>query len=160
MLFSAEERQALIDSMRAYPAQLAELVRDLSDDDLHTAYVAGEWTVAQNVHHVADAHMNAFIRVKLGLTETNPNIKGYDQNLWAETPDSKDISIASSLAIIEGLHERWCVLWESLSDEQWERTVVLPTAGERPIENFLRVYANHGPAHIEQITKTLAAKGS
>ena len=158
MIFSAEERQVLIDSMRAYPAELVALVADLGDDDLHTVFIEGEWTVAQNVHHVADAHMNAFIRVKLGITEDNPNIKSYDQNLWAETPESRDIPIESSLAIIEGLHARWCVLWESLSDEQWERTVVLPTAGERPIEHFLRIYANHGPAHIEQINKTLAAK--
>jgi hypothetical protein len=158
MQFNAEERQTMIDSMRAYPAQLTALVRDLSDDDLHTVFVEGEWTVAQNVHHVADAHMNAFVRVKLGLTEDKPTAKSWDPDLWAATPESRDIPVESSLAIIEGLHTRWCTLWESLTDDQWERMVV-QASGERPIEHFLRIYSNHGPAHIDQINKTLAAKG-
>ena len=158
MLFTAEERQAMIDTMRQFPAQLEALVKDLSDEDLHTAYLDGEWTVAQNVHHVADAHMNAFIRVKLGLTEDHPAIKGYQQDDWAQTADARDLPVASSLALIKGLHERWCVLWESLSEAQWSRPVILPTAGERPVEHFLRTYSNHGNAHIDQITKTLAAK--
>ena len=159
MLFSAEERQAMIDSMRDYPAQLAALVRDLSDGDLHTVFIEGEWTVAQNVHHLADAHINAFVRIKLALTEDKPTIKTWDQNLWAETPDSRDLPIDTSLAILDGLHARWCALWDSLSDEQWERVVIGPS-GERSIETYLRVYSNHGPAHIDQIQKTLAAKGS
>jgi hypothetical protein len=159
MLFSAEERQVMIDSMRDFPAQFAALVRDLSDEDLHTVFIEGEWTVAQNVHHVADAHINAFTRVKLALTEDKPTIKSWDPNTWAETPDSRNLPVASSLAIIEGLHTRWCALWESLTDEQWERVVVGPS-GERSNENYLRIYSGHGPAHIDQINKTLAAKGS
>lgn len=158
MEFTTDEKQAMIESMRNYPAQLAALVHDLSDDDLHTVFIEGEWTVAQNVHHLADAHINAFVRVKLALTEDKPTIKSWNPDLWAATPDSRDIPLASSLAILEGLHTRWCLLWESLSDEQWERVVVGPS-GERSIETYLRVYSNHGPAHIDQIQKTLAAKG-
>jgi uncharacterized damage-inducible protein DinB len=160
MALSSAEREELINNMRHFPAELRALVADLSAEDLHTAYQSGEWTVAQNVHHLADAHINAFMRVKLGLTEDNPAIKGYDHNLWAETPDARDIPIESSLRLLEGLHERWCVLWDSLSEDDWLRPVTLPTAGERPIEHFLRIYANHGPAHIQQIRETLAAKGS
>jgi hypothetical protein len=148
----------MIDAMRRLPAELTALVSGLDDADLYTAYMPGEWTVAQNVHHLADAHMNAFIRVKLGLTEDHPTIKPYNQDRWAETPEADQLPIASSLAIIEGLHARWCVLWESLDDTQWARTVNHPERGAMTVESFLRTYANHGAAHLDQITRTLAAK--
>ena len=158
MLFSVEERRDMIDTMRQFPAQLEALVKDLSNEELHTVYLDGEWTVAQNVHHVADSHMNAFIRVKLGLTEDHPTIKVYDQDAWAQTADARNLPIESSMMLIKSLHERWCVLWESLKDVDWPRPVMHPEAGEITVEHFLRTYANHGAAHIDQIKRTLAAK--
>jgi hypothetical protein len=157
MLFTAEERQAKIDIMRQFPAELEALVNHLSEQELHTAYLDGEWTVAQNVHHVADSHMNAFIRVKLGLTEDHPTIKVYDQDAWAQTADARDLPIESSLLLIKGLHERWCVLWTSLEDANWSRPVMHPEEGEITVEHFLRLYADHGAAHIDQVSRTLAA---
>jgi hypothetical protein len=158
MLFSAEERQSMIATIRQFPARFEVLVKDLSEDDLHTTYLQGEWTVAQNVHHVADSHMNAFIRVKLGLTEDHPTIKVYNQDAWAQTGEAGNLPIESSLMLLKGLHERWCALWESLRDEQWSRPVMHPEAGEITVEHFLRDYAAHGEAHINQISRTLAAK--
>jgi hypothetical protein len=158
MLYTQEEREQRIEIMRRFPEELADLVNDLSDKDLHTHYLKGEWTVAQNVHHVADSHMNAFIRVKLGLTEMNPTIKVYDQDAWADTADVSKVPISTSLGIIDGLHERWCVLWESLDEDDWARPVNHPEEGAITVEHFLRIYFGHGEAHIDQITRTLAAK--
>lgn len=158
MLYTQEEREQRIEIMRRFPEEFEALVSDLSAEDLHTHYLAHEWTVAQNVHHVADSHMNAFIRVKLGLTEMNPTIKVYDQDAWAVTADVGSVPISMSLAIIKGLHERWCALWESLDEEDWARPVNHPEAGQITVEHFLRTYSNHGAAHIDQIERTLAAK--
>ena len=110
------------------------------------------------MHHLADSHMNAFIRVKLGLTEDHPTIRPYNQEDWARTAEARDIPIESSLALLKGLHQRWCVLWESLSDADWSRTVMHPEVGEITVEDFLRTYSDHGAAHIDQIERTLAAK--
>jgi hypothetical protein len=152
------ERQAMIETIRAFPDNLESLVQDLSDEDLTTAYMDGEWTVAQNVHHLADSHMNSFIRLKLALTEESPTIRPYDQEAWARLPESKQPALDSSLAILRGLHERWCILWDSLDETQWARRWVHPESGERTLEDLLRIYHNHCHAHIDQITRTLAAK--
>lgn len=157
-MFTTEERRQMIETMRRFPAELEALVESLSDEDLHTPYMAGEWTVAQNVHHVADSHMNAFIRVKLALTEDYPTIKPYNQNLWAETADAYELPLGSSLMLIKALHTRWCALWDSLNEDQWTRKVVHPESGDVTVEGFLRTYSNHGAAHIDQIQRTLAAK--
>lgn len=151
-------KPALIAKMREFPARLEALVKDLSDEALD-ARPEREWSPRQNVHHVADSHMNAFIRVKLALTENHPTIKPYNQDDWAETTDSKTLPLEYSLAIIRGLHARWVALFESLTPEQWQRTVMHPENGVMSVEDFLKTYAAHGEGHIEQIKAALAATG-
>ncbi len=152
------ERQIRIEKIRDFPAQLEAVVQNLSDADLNTHFIEGEWTVAQNVHHLADSHMNSFIRLKLILTEDKPPLKPYLQEKWAELPDSHDLPVASSLALLKGLHERWCVLLEQLQEEDWTRSGMHPEIGAVTPDDLLRIYAGHGEGHIDQINKTLAAK--
>lgn len=153
-----EERRQRIEALRRFPADFEALVQDLSDVDLHTPYLAGEWTVAQNVHHVADSHMNAFIRLKLALTEDYPTIKPYNQDAWAELADVQTVPVKHSLALIAALHTRWCALWDSLSTDQWARSLKHPESGDVTVEGILKAYSDHGLAHIDQIQRTLAAK--
>ena len=159
-MLTAAERQAMIDTIRRFPAEFEALVTGLSDGDLNTHFLAHEWTVAQNVHHVADSHMNSFIRLKLALTEDQPTIRPYDQEKWADLPDSHDLPVESSLMLLKGLHERWCVLWESLDEAGWARTWRHPELepGVRSVEDLLQIYDNHCKAHLDQVRRTLAAK--
>jgi hypothetical protein len=157
MRFTPAERAAMIAVIRNFPADLTALVQNLSGTDLHTHYLEHEWTVAQNVHHVSDSHMNSFIRLKLALTEDSPTIKLYDQDAWAITADY-DVTVAVTLGLLRGLHDRWCILWDSLDDDQWTRTLRNPELGLITIEDHLEVYRDHCNAHIDQIQRTLAAK--
>jgi hypothetical protein len=151
-------RQIRIEKIRHLPAQLEELVQNLSETDLHTHFIEGEWTVAQNVHHLADSHMNSFIRLKLILTEDKPNLKPYDQDKWAELPDAQNLPLASSLSLLKGLHARWCILLEALQEDEWARSGLHPEVGVITPDDLLRIYAAHGEGHLDQIKRTLAAK--
>jgi hypothetical protein len=119
----------------------------------------GEWNVAQNVHHLADSHMNSFIRFKLLLTEENPTIRPYDQDRWAVTADGNNLAVQDSLMLLQGLHRRWVQLLRSLDEAQWKRTGHHPESGQITPESLLRTYAAHGEGHIDQIQRTLAAGG-
>lgn len=151
-------RRDLIEKIRQLPAQLEEVVRDLTDEQLHTPYLANEWTVGQNVHHLADSHLNSFIRLKLILTEEYPPLKGYDQALWAEMADERDTPIEPSLMILRGLHRRWVMLFESLQDSDWQRVGFHSESGDMSVDDLLSYYAQHGEGHIDQIQRTLAAQ--
>lgn len=155
---NAQERLLLIDKIRHLPAQLEELVMGLSVPQLTTHLLANEWTVAQNVHHLADSHMNSYIRCKLILTEENPTLKPYDQDAWAALPDAQSADLATSLMLLKQLHTRWVTFWETLPEEAWDRTGFHPQNGSVTLADQLRSYAAHGDAHIEQITRTLAAQ--
>lgn len=156
-MLTPEQRREMIDMIRKLPAQLEAAVKDLSDYQLKTRFVPGEWSVIQNVHHLADSHMNAFIRTKLMLLEDHPTIKPYKQDDWAETPDSTETPLEASLALLRGLHQRWADLFDSLKEEDWARSGVHPESGEMTVERILQIYSRHGVGHIEQIQKTLAA---
>lgn len=156
-MFTPEERRERIDRIRRFPAELEAVVKPLTAEELNTRFIEGEWSVAQNVHHLADSHMNAFIRFKLLLTEDNPTIKNYDQADWAELVDSLEPPIQVSIAILKGLHQRWVVLLDSLKEEHWARPGIHPESGKISMETLLETYSDHGIGHIDQINRTLAA---
>lgn len=151
------EREKLITAIDRLPEQLAALVGGLSTRELTTPFLAGEWTVAQNVHHLVDSHANSIIRCKLILTEENPTLKPYDQDAWAALPDASGPDVEVSLAILRGLHTRWVRFWRGLPPEAWGRTGFHPENGPLSLDSILRAYADHGEAHLDQIRRTLAA---
>lgn len=153
-------RDELIERVRALPERLERAVAGLSAEQLTTHYLAGEWTVAQNVHHLADSHMNAYIRSRLILTEENPTLKPYDQDRWAELPDARQADLTTSLALLRAIHARWVSFWEALDEGAWERVGYHPADGVVTLGGILRSYADHGEAHLDQIGRTLAAKPS
>ena len=97
---TTQERQQDIDKIRRLPGQIEALVSGLSAAQLTTHFLASEWTVAQNVHHLADSHMNSYIRCKLILTEEKPPLKPYDQDAWANLPDAQSADLSASLLLL------------------------------------------------------------
>ncbi|NJM09056.1 metal-dependent hydrolase [Candidatus Gracilibacteria bacterium] len=155
---SSETRRAHIEAIRQLPAQIAKLVRDLDHEALSTPFLHGEWTIAQNVHHLFDSHANSYIRCKLIATEEHPPLKPYDQDAWAALPDASVGDVSVSLAGLHALHSRWAYFWETLPDASFARSGLHPERGAITLDFLLRVYAEHGLAHIDQITRTLAAR--
>jgi len=155
-----EQRRDLIEKIRSLPRQLETVVSNLSDEQLTTPALGGEWTIAQNVHHMADSHMNSYIRMKLILTEDYPTLKPYDQETWANLVDGANTALENSLLVLQGLHRRWVTLFENLTETDWQRAGMHPEIGEVTVEDILRLYADHGEAHLDQIKRTLAAQAS
>ncbi|RUT47509.1 putative metal-dependent hydrolase [Paenibacillus anaericanus] len=153
-IISHEEVTEWINEIREFPSRLVEVVSNLTDVELNKTYRENGWTIRQVVHHIADSHMNAFIRFKLALTEDNPTIKPYDQDEWAKLADCK-LPIETSLSIIESLHERWSYLLQSLSEEQLNRTFHHPDSGLVRVERNIGIYAWHGNHHLAHIKNAL-----
>src|SRR4051794_14393590 len=138
--------------LQLLPSDLENAVHNLDEAQLHTPYREGGWTVHQLVHHIADSHMNAYIRFKLGLTEENPGIKPYEEKLWAELDDVKTLPINISITLLFALHERWYAAVKNLSEEDWQRTVFHPEhKKEMSLWFLLGLYAWHGRHHVHHI---------
>jgi uncharacterized damage-inducible protein DinB len=158
-MLQAAERQERVARIRQLPEQVVAAVQGLNDAQLDTPYRTGGWTVRQVVHHLADSHMNACIRMRLILTEERPTLKPYDQDGWAKLPDAARAPVQSSIALLEGLHERWSTLLESVPESAWSRPAFHPENGDVTLDGLLETYARHGEHHVRQITGLRAAKG-
>ncbi len=154
---TAVERREMIARIRELPARLEAAVGGLSDAQLDEPGGEGEWSVRQVVHHLADAHMNGFIRMKLVLTEEKPILKPYDQERWAQLPDTTRVPIEPSMEILKGLHERWSVLLEGLPESAWHRPGVHLEAGLLTLDGLLSTFVGHGENHLQQIAKIRSA---
>ena len=149
--FSAEQKEKWLTDILFLPRQLEMAILNLDEQQLETPYREEGWTVRQVIHHVADSHMNAFIRCKLALTETNPTIKPYEEALWAEQSDYK-LAVNISLTLLHALHNRWYDLLKHMKEEEWNRTVVHPQHNKQMTLWFLLgMYAWHGHHHTAHI---------
>ncbi|GAB3335785.1 putative metal-dependent hydrolase [Larkinella ripae] len=147
--YSFEQSQEHIAAIAVFPHNLTELVGKWGDNRLDTPYRPEGWTIRQVVHHVADSHMNAYIRTKLALTEAIPTIKPYDENEWSTLPDYH-LSIAPSLVILSNLHQRWVLVLESLTEAQLQRTYFHPESKKQfTLSEALANYAWHGEHHYQ-----------
>ena len=157
-MLTTEQRTAKIAQLAACPPALRSAVSGLSDEQLDTPYREGGWTLRQVVHHVADSHAHAYLRFKLVVAEDVPTIKGYDQDVWAQFPDSK-LPVDCSLRLIDGLHERWVAFLSTLPDDAWKRKGQHSERGEMTLDDFLNIYSEHGANHVRQITDLRGKKG-
>ena len=146
-------RKKFIDDIEQAPAAMRAAVRGLSPEQIETPYRDGGWTVRQVVHHVPESHMNAYIRFKLALTEDEPTIKPYEEQLWAELPDVPITSLEASLNLLQALHVRLVLLLRSMRPADWKRTFRHPQLGLMPLEKNLALYAWHGKHHVAHVTE-------
>ncbi|KGR75623.1 YfiT family bacillithiol transferase [Ureibacillus sinduriensis] len=151
---SLEDIQRWIEEIKTFPKELREVVEGLGEEMLENTYREGGWTIRQLVHHIADSHLNSYIRFKLALTETNPTIKPYAEDKWAELPDSS-LPIEISLNIIQSLHERWAFLLANLTVAQHKRNFIHPDSGDIPLEMNVGLYAWHGNHHLAHIRNAI-----
>jgi uncharacterized damage-inducible protein DinB len=150
---TSQDRQELMRQLAEAPHGLRTSVEDLSPDQLNTPYRPGGWTVRQVVHHLADSHLNWYVRTRLALTENEPLIKPFDENLWAELQDARSGPIESSVLLLDGLHERWAQLFESLEASGWVRKMIHPERGVLTLDAILPMIAWHGRHHTAHITE-------
>jgi uncharacterized damage-inducible protein DinB len=156
---TAKERADRIAQIAACPADMRAAVRGLDDAQLDTPYRDGGWTVRQVVHHVPDSHINAYVRFKLGLTEDMPTIKPYEENSWAQLPDSRTAPIGMSLAILESVHARWVLVLQAMGDADFARKINHPESGAQTLDRVLALYAWHGRHHVAHVTSLREQRG-
>lgn len=150
-IISPDELRNALATLAETPGLLRNAVEGLNHSQLDTPYREGGWTVRQVVHHVADSHMNCFIRMRLALTEDWPEIRPYLEKEWAKLHDAQ-APVEWSLELVESLHARLVMMLTSLTDEQWKRGYVHPVNGRMTLDTVALLYAWHSRHHIAHIT--------
>ncbi|HEY4900513.1 MAG TPA: putative metal-dependent hydrolase [Terriglobales bacterium] len=154
----AQRRAEYINVIAKLPEKFSRAVTDLTSEQLDTPYRPEGWTVRQLVHHVPDSHANAFIRFKLALTEYEPTIKPYKEDMWAKLPDIA-APIDVSLQMLGALHVRWVTLLNGMDSSDFARTLRHPEIGVLDLNRMLGLYAWHSNHHTAHITRLRERNG-
>lgn len=150
--YSAGQTNAHIAAIEQFPGLLKTIVLQLTSPQIDKTYRPGGWTARQIIHHLADSHLNAYIRFKLTITEDTPVIKPYNQDTWANLEDSRNAPIELSVAMIDAIHQRWMFLLNSVSADDVKRKYVHPEYNrEFQLDELLALYAWHGKHHLEHL---------
>ncbi|GAC1451107.1 MAG: bacillithiol transferase BstA [Chitinophagaceae bacterium] len=151
--YSEKQKQDWLNDIKFLPQSLENALLNLDEAQQLTPYREGGWTVKQLVHHVADSHINAYCRFKLGLTEDNPNIRPYEEKRWAELSDTQYVPTNVSITLLYSLHTRWYTLLQHITASEWERTVIHPASNKQmTLWHLLGMYAWHGRHHTAHVT--------
>jgi uncharacterized damage-inducible protein DinB len=153
VVVSKELRGQFIKTIEDLPKQLRVACSGLSEERLETQYRPDGWTIKQVVHHVADSHAQSLSRFKLGLTEDSPTIKPYAEDEWAELADGNHAPVELSLSIIDGVHGRWTILLNSMTDEDFAKKLNHPERGLYDLDYFLSLYDWHSRHHLAHVTE-------
>lgn len=146
--YAAENLNADIFRIESLPVRLRETVRSFDQQRFDRTYRPEGWSIRQVIHHLADSHLNAWIRIKWALTENEPVIKAYNEKAWAETPDNR-IDPEISLRLLDAHHLRWASMLRSLTPEQLLRSFIHPSTGAKiTVERMIQLYAWHGDHHL------------
>ena len=156
---SPAHRQEFLGVLAAAPEWLASAVAGLTPAQLDTPYRPGGWTVRQVAHHIPDSHVNAYVRMKLALTENEPLVQPYDEEKWAKLPDVAATPVEVSVALLDALHRRWVVLLRSLSAKDFARTARHQSWGIVTLDFLLADYAWHSRHHVAHITSLRKREG-
>lgn len=151
-----EQLNKWIDDLEKLPEQIESATANLSDEQLDTPYRPDGWTLRQVIHHLPDSHMNAYIRFKLAITEKNPVIRPYQEDLWAQCEEARSGSINVSVSLLRSLHVRWAAFLKTLTGEEFNRTYLHPEHNRTFIlKDVLAMYVWHGKHHLAHITETI-----
>jgi len=151
--------QGWISDLEVLPRNLRRAVTPLAEAQLATLHRPGGWTVLQIVHHLADSHLNGYLRLKWALTEDRPTIKPYREDLWAALADSRLVPATVSLDLLDALHCRWVALLRCLSPDQFAREFRHPESGVATVAVNTGLYAWHGRHHLAHITAVAEREG-
>lgn len=153
---SEEAVRSYINNIKVLPSELKKLTADLTERELHKTYRDGGWNVKQVIHHLGESHINCYIRIKLALTEENPIIKPYNEDLWVKTKENDLLSPHVSVQLLENIHLKIACLAETLSPKELQRTYVHPQYQRTSsLSDVLALYSWHGRHHLAHIKLAL-----
>lgn len=150
--YSPEWRRQAIDIIAETPTRLRDAVKGLDEAQLAAPYRPEGWTLRQVVHHVADSHINAYVRIRLTLTESVPTLRPYDESMWARLPDVDVVPVEVSLDLLDMLHARWVALLRAMREGDFDRLYDHPDTGRHSLNYLVAMYAWHGTHHTAHIT--------
>ena len=151
------EREEILKALRAAPAVLEKLVRNLDDATLRARPAPGEWAIVEVVAHLADTEERALGRTRAMLEDDMPEMPGYDPAALAEERGYLAMSLPDELARFTVLRGEQVDLLAGLAEHQWQRAGRHEEHGTITVLQLAAHTAGEDADHFAQIARLIPA---
>jgi hypothetical protein len=134
------------------------LLRSVLNDaasDLRRRPAAAEWSVLELLGHLVDAETVMSGRFRWTVSQDEPPLLGYDQDLWVARLRHNDGQPDELLAVFSALRGANLQLWRRSSADDRQRVAMHAERGPESYELMFRMLAGHDRFHLEQMRDTL-----
>ena len=138
----------------ATPRRIRALLAEAGEDAV-TSPRPGEWSVLECVAHVVDAELVAAARYRWILAQDEPDLIGYDQDLWVDRLHRPVEDAAVLLGLFEPLRQADLALWHRTSAEQRDRVGIHRERGPESFGLLFTMIAGHDRFHLGQAERAL-----
>ncbi len=132
---------------------LPDEVAGLDEAELRTPEGDGKWSILDVIQHMADTELVQGWRIRLILTEQEPELHGIDQDAWAADLSYESATLEGALDQLRALRAANLRLARSLPDSALERAGVHAERGRETLGTTLALVAGHDLVHREQIRR-------
>jgi len=150
---NSEERKELIEQYKDGYHEVARALETFPAESLTAHPIAGKWSAAEIVHHLADSETTSGLRLRRLLVEDHPLIQGYDQDVYANSLNYNRREIAPSLEAFRAARATTAQLFEFMTEADWHKEGTHSESGSYSAEDWLKIYAAHAHNHAAQIRR-------
>ena len=125
--------------------------------DLHKRPAAGEWSVLELVGHLVDAEIVMSGRYRWAISQDEPPLLGYDQDLWVARLHHNEAQPDELLAVFSALRAANLRLWRGSTAADRDRVAMHAERGPESYGLMFRMLAGHDRFHLNQMRDTLRA---
>jgi hypothetical protein len=119
----------------------------------------GEWSVLQLVGHFTDAELVTSARYRWILAHDEPELAGYDQDLWVDRLGHGERDPRELLALFDALRAANLSLWARTGRAERARRGNHAERGPETLDEVFRMVAGHDRFHLAQIERALETLG-
>jgi FMN phosphatase YigB (HAD superfamily) len=148
---------AMLAILRATPAALDSLCRDLPLSVWNLHPDENEWCLNEIICHLRDVESQVNLpRLKKVLQEVNPFMPGMDTDAWALERNYHDQDGLQALWSFTAARIEMLENLESLPQEAWQRVARHAIFGPTSLEELVGFTTSHDRLHLQQVQHTLA----
>jgi hypothetical protein len=138
---------------------LEKATRGISAEDLRRPEKPGKWSIMQVLHHLVDTEMVYGYRVRMIVSQVEPPLASYDQDLWAAAlrySDGTPPELLEELRVMRGRNMR---LLKALRPEELKRVGHHEERGPESVTRVMQMIAGHDRVHLRQVERIKRAHG-
>jgi hypothetical protein len=148
-----------ISQIATTPEILRMLMANVSGEQASWTPAPKRFSIAEVLEHLSHVEGHCFRhRVEKILTEENPAIEDYDQEMYYAQGVYSGREAEDSFAHFEEQREDNIVFLSTLEPESLRRTADHPDKGQFTLDNMLHEWALHDLSHIRQIAELVRAQ--